>query len=68
MLTSCYSRLQLWVGYFIYFKFTRVFFWFFNGCSSSIKKINRLLNKSICVVLLDIFDRCSLFQLRKQIG
>ena len=26
LLTSCCSRLRLWVGYYIYFKFTRVFF------------------------------------------
>ena len=26
LLTSCCSRLRLWVGYLIYFKFTRVFF------------------------------------------
>ena len=40
-----YSTLRLWVGCFIYFKFTPVFFkWIFNGCSSSsIKEINRLL-------------------------
>ena len=27
LLTSCCSRIRLWVGYFIYFKFIRVFFY-----------------------------------------
>ena len=26
----------------------------FNGCSSSIKEINRLINKGMCVLLLDV--------------
>ena len=33
--------------------------------STSIKKINRLLNKEMCVLLLNFFNRCSLFQLKK---
>ena len=37
----------------------------FNGCSSSIKEINRLINKGMCVLLLDVFNGCSLVQLKK---
>ena len=55
-----YSRLQLWVGYFIYFKFTPVFSWwmFFN----SVKEMNRLkneinrllLSKRMWMLLMDV--------------
>ena len=31
----------------------------FNGCSSSIKEINRLISKGMCVLLLDAFHGCS---------
>ena len=50
------SRLRLWVGYFIYFKFTPAFFWwmFFN----SVKEINRLrkeINRLISKEMSDIY-------------
>ena len=31
----------------------------------SIKEKNRLISKGICVLLLDVFNRCSLVQLRE---
>ena len=37
----------------------------FNGFSSSVKEINRLINKGMCVLLLDVFNGCSLVQLKK---
>ena len=37
----------------------------FNGCSSSSKEINMLINKGMCV---DVFNGCSLVQLKKKIG
>ena len=37
----------------------------FDRWSNSIKKINRLLNKEMCVLLLNFFNRRSLFQLKK---
>ena len=40
---TCYSTLRLWVGYFINFKFTSVFF--FKECFSSVKEINTLLKE-----------------------
>ena len=30
-----------------------------------LKKVNRLINKGMCVLLLDIFNGCSLVQLKK---
>ena len=30
-----------------------------------IKEINRLISKGICAVSLDVFNRCSLVQLKK---
>ena len=32
---------------------------------SSIKEINRLMSKGMCVVLFDVFNGCSLVQLKK---
>ena len=40
----------------------------FNECSSSIKEINRLISKGMCVPLFDVFNEYSLVQLKKQIG
>ena len=37
----------------------------FYGCSSSIKEITRLISKEMCVLLFDIFNGCSLVQLKK---
>ena len=38
----------------------------FNGCSSSIKEINRLISKGMCILLLDVSNECSLLvQLKK---
>ena len=34
---------------------------------SSIKEINRLISKEMCVPLFDVFNRCCLVQLKKQI-
>ena len=45
------SRPPLWVGYFIYFKFTSVFFYFM--CSTSIKEI---IGKAMHVLLFDVFS------------
>ena len=45
------SRLPLWVGCFIYFKFLHVSFHIF----SSIKETNWLMNKRMCVLLFDVF-------------
>ena len=39
------STLRLWVGYFIYFQFTLVFFWWMS--LNSIKEINRLFKDSL---------------------
>ena len=33
-----------------------------------IKNVNRFLSKGVCVLLFDIFNECSLVQLKKQIG
>ena len=62
----CCSRLQLWLGYFIYFKFytCALLFDIFNGCSSSIKEINRLIGKGMCVLLFNVFNGCFLAQLK----
>ena len=37
----------------------------FNRCYSSIKEINKLINKGMCVLSLDIFNGYSLVQLNK---
>ena len=42
-----------------------VLFDVFNGCSSSIKEINRLINRGMYVNLLDVFNGCSLVPLKK---
>ena len=66
LLTSCRSRLQLWVGYFICFKFISVrLFDNFNECPSSMKEINTLTSQGMCVLLFDVFNGCCLVQLNK---
>ena len=51
-----YSRLPLWVAYFIYFKFTRVSSIVYNGyIFCSIKETNGLINKGMYVLLFDVF-------------
>ena len=37
----------------------------FNRCSCSVKEINRLTSKGMCVVLFDVFNGCALVQLKK---
>ena len=37
----------------------------FNGYSSSIKEVNRLVSKGMCVLLFDVFNGCSLVQVKK---
>ena len=41
------------------------FFHVFNGCFNSIKERNKLLNKGMCVLLLNFLSECSLVQLEK---
>ena len=71
--------LQLWVGYLIYFKPTRVSSiayvnYYISNLQSivyifgSIEATNKLINKGMCVLLFDVFNGCSLVQLRKWIG
>ena len=51
-----YSRLPLWVGYFIYFKFTCVSSIVYKCyIFSSVKETNLLINKGMCVLLFDVF-------------
>ena len=42
-----------------------VLFDVFDRFSSSVKEINRLVNKRMYVLLLDVFNGCSLVQLKK---
>ena len=60
-LTTTLSRLFITLGYTCVLLFD-----VFNGCSNSIKEItmNRLINKGVCVLLLDVFKH-SLVQLKK---
>ena len=37
----------------------------FNGCSTSVKEIYRLINKGMCSLLLNVFNGYSLVQLKK---
>ena len=39
-----------------------------NGFPCSIKETNRLLNKGMRVLLFDVFNGCSLVQLKKNMG
>ena len=39
----------------------------FNGCSSSIKEINSLVSKGICILFVDVFNGCS-FSSTKEIN
>ena len=51
-----YSRPPLWVGYFIYFKFTCVSSIVYKCyIFSSVKETNLLINKGMCVLLFDVF-------------
>ena len=51
-----WSRLPLWVGYFIYFQFTHVIQYFINRyIFSSIKETNWIINKEMCVLLFNVF-------------
>ena len=42
--------------------------YFFVDAFSSIKEKNGLISKGMCVLLFDVFNRCSLVQLKKQLG
>ena len=42
-----------------------ILFGVFNGCSNSIKEINRLVSKGMCVLLFDVLNECYLSQLKK---
>ena len=48
------SRLPLWVGYFIYLKFTRVSSIVYQSLHPP-KETNWLINKGMCVLLFDVF-------------
>ena len=55
-------ELRLSVGYFMYFKFTCVFFYLMSLLQ--LKK-NWLISKGMLVLLFDVFNGSSLIQLRK---
>ena len=57
----CCSRLQLWVGCFIYFKFTHVFFYLM----SLVQLEKRLRSKGICALLFDGLNWSFIVQLQK---
>ena len=60
------SGLRLWVGYFIYFKFTRVSSTVNQQLIySSIKETNKLISKGMCVLLFGVFNGWSLVQSKK---
>ena len=42
--------------------------YFFVDAFSSIKEKNGLISKGMCVLLFDVFNRCSLVHLKKQLG
>ena len=53
----CCSRQRLWVGYFIYFKLTRVF-WYLMFLMNVLLQLKKLIGKAMCVFLF-VFNRCS---------
>ena len=60
-------RLRLWLGYFIFFKLTRVSSIVYQSLHfSSIKETNWLVSKGMCVLLFDVFNGSSV--VKKYIG
>ena len=51
-----FSRLQFWVGYFIYFKLSLAFFYltFLNVFFSSVKGINSLISKGMSKIYSNV--------------
>ena len=52
------SILLLWVGYFIHFKFTSVFFHLM-FLMDVLVHLKKEIDKAVCVLLFDVFNGCS---------